>query len=123
MTETTREQLMQLKGYTFDGDTGRTLRDLYQAVGDAGYERDAPFIMPSWRDGDDMPVVLNSYLDDDGNRVHVVWQSDDAGQSIVVDIIADAPSLQKVAVDDAESCSACGGTATFLDALQALLED
>ena len=122
MTEATREQLTGLKGFTFDGDTGRTLRDLHEAVGAAGYRRDAPFVMPSWREGDETPVVLNSYLDGEGNRVHIVWQSDDAGLSRVVDIIGDAPSLEKVMADDAEACDACGGASAFRDTMQALLD-
>jgi len=123
MTETTGEQLVQLKGFTFDGDTGRTLSDLYQAVGNAGYRRDAPFVMPSWRKGDARPVVLNSYLDVEGNRVHVVWQSDDSGQSQVIDIITGAPSLEKNQGADAGACSACGDTAVFHEMMQALNDE
>lgn len=122
MTEATREQLTRLAGFTFDGDTGRTLRDLYQAVSAAGYTRDAPFVMPSWREGDETPVVLNSYLDSEGNRVHVVWQSDDAGLSRVVDIIDDAPSLERVRADDADACDACGGVGAFREMMQATLD-
>ena len=122
MTEATREKLTRLKGFTFDGDTGRTLRDLYQAVGAAGYTRDAPFVMPSWREGDPTPVVLNSYLDGEGDRVHVVWQSGDTGLSRVVDIIEDAPSLEKVRADDAETCHACGGVDAFRETMQRLLD-
>ncbi len=122
MTEATRKQVTRLKEFTFDGGTGRTLRDLYQAVGAAGYRRDAPFVMPSWREGDQTPVVLNSYLDGEGNRIHVVWQSDDAGLSQVVDIIDDAPSLEKVRAADADACDACGGAGAFRDTMQALLD-
>ncbi len=123
MAEATREKLTQLKGFTFDGDTGRTLRDLYQTVGDAGYTKDAPFVVPSWREGDDTPVVLNSYLDGGGNRVHVVWQSDSAGLSRVVDIIDDAPSLEKVRAADGDACDACSGVDAFRETMEAMLDE
>ena len=87
-------------------------------VGSAGYTRDAPFVMPSWREGDERPVVLNSYLDGEGNRVHIVWQSNAAGPSRVVDIIDDAPSLEKVRADAAD---ACGGVDAFHEMMQAIL--
>ncbi len=123
MTEATRKQVTRLKGFTFDGDTGRTLRDLSEAVGAAGYRRDAPFVMPSWREGDEIPVVLNSSLDGDGNRVHVVWQSDGAELSRVIDIIDDAPSLEKVRAADADACDACGGVAAFRETMQEMLDE
>ena len=107
MTENINKELTGLKGFTFDGNTGRTLSDLYEAVNKIGYTTDTPFVMPSWREGDERPVVVNSYLDPEGKRVHIVWHSDDSGLSHVTDIILDAPSLAKE--KEASSCEMCGG--------------
>lgn len=95
MPEDVDRILMLLKGFTFDGDTGRTIADLYAAVSGTGCTRDAPFAMPVWLEGDDVPSGVNSYLDPEGRRVQVVWQSDGSGLSRVVDVVLDAPSLAR----------------------------
>ena len=101
------KQLLELKGFTFDGDTGRTLRSLYQAVDTIGGTKDVPFVRPYQRQGHDRPAVVNAYLDPEGRRFHIIWYSDDAGLSHVDNVIFDAPSL----AEDRriESCDACGG--------------
>jgi len=98
---------MLMKGFTFDGDTGKTLADLYHAVEGMGFTRDAPFIMPVRRAGDERPAGVNSYLDPEGKRVHIIWQSDGSGLSRVVDVVLDAPSLarEKPAGGSCEMCS------------------
>jgi len=107
MVETLEKQILELKGFTFDGTTGRTPADLYRAVGALGLVRDTPFLGPTWLKGENRPVVVNSYLDPAGKRVHVVWGSDESGLSKVVDVILDAPSLEKLKSDN--SCASCGG--------------
>ena len=106
MSETVDNILMLLKGFTFDGDTGRTIDDLYAAVSGTGCTRDTPFVMPMWLEGDERPAGVNSYLDPEGKRVHILWQSDDSGVSRVVDIILDAPSLAREK-PEGESCEIC----------------
>ena len=107
MSESVDSILMLLKGFTFDGDTGRTIGDLYAAVSGTGCTRDTPFVMPLWLEGDERPAGVNSYLDPEGKRVHVLWQSDDSGVSRVVDVILNAPSLarEKPAGGSSEMCS------------------
>ena len=107
MSEDVDSMLMLLKGFTFDGDTGRTICDLYTAVSGTGCTRDAPFMMPLWMEGDKRPAVVNSYLDPEGKRVHIVWRSDNSGISRVVDIILNAPSLVREKPEDG-SCEICG---------------
>ena len=111
MSKEIDKQLVGLKGFTFDGDTGRTLSDLYEAVNTIGGTKDAPFVMPSWLKGDEKPVVVNSYFDPEGKRVHVIWNSDNSGLSHVVDVILDAPSLAKEKA--AGSCEMCGGVCSI----------
>ena len=107
MSDNADDRLMLMMGFTFDGDTGRTMADLYRAVEGLGLTRDAPFVMPLWLEGDERPAAVNSYLDPEGKRVHVIWQSDASGLSRVVDIVLDAPSLarEKPAEDSCGSCS------------------
>jgi hypothetical protein len=107
VSETANEQLIKLKGFTFDGETGRKLSDLYSAVGETGYTKDAPFVRPTWSGDNPRPGAVNSFLDTEGNRAHLIWQSDDSGLSRVVDIVLNAPSLAREATGDA--CEACGG--------------
>ncbi len=107
MSESVDNILMLLEGFTFDGDTGRTIGDLYSAVSGTGCTRDAPFVMPLWLEGDARPAAVNSYLDPEGKRVHVVWQSDESGESRVIDIVLDAPSMAREK-HDGESCDMCG---------------
>jgi len=111
MTGNINEQLKELKGYTFDGDTGRNLNDLYREVIAKGSTRDFPFMAPSWSKGNDKPSEINSYLDSDGNRFHVVWRSDDSGLSSGVDVILDAPSLKRE--EEEGSCDGCSGSCFF----------
>jgi len=106
MPETVDDKLMLLKGFRFDGDTGRTIDDLYAAVSGTGCTRDDPFIMPLWLEGDERPVAVNSYLDPEGKRFHIIWKSDRSGLSSVVDVILNAPSLAKERHAD-ESCDMC----------------
>ncbi len=106
MSGAVEENLMLLTGFTFDGDTGRTLKDLYAAVSGTGCTRDAPFVRPLWVEGRQRPAVVNSYLTPEGRRVHVVWQSDDAGLSEVVNIVLDAPSLAEEK-PRGQSCDIC----------------
>lgn len=106
MSESINEKLLNLKGYTFDGNTQRSLRDLYEAVNAIGCTRDVPFTQPSWREDIERPVAVNSYLDPEGRRIHVVWGSDSSGLSRVIDVVLNAPSL---ACEKTEtSCSGCG---------------
>ena len=106
MSEKIDSVLMLLKGFTFDGDTGRTLKDLYAAVTGTGCTRDAPFVMPTRLEGYERPAAINSYLDPDGRRIHVTWNSDESGLSTVVDVVLDAPSLAREESDH-ESCDFC----------------
>jgi len=106
MSESVDSILMLLKGFTFDGDTGRTITDLYTAVSGTGCMRDTPFVMPMWLEGDRRPAGVNSYLGPDGKRVHIVWQSDSSGLSRVVDVVLDAPSLAREK-PEGESCDLC----------------
>ena len=106
MAENIDNILMLLKGFTFDGDTGRTLKDLYAAVNGTGCTRDAPFIMPKRLEGYERPAAVNSYLDPEGRRIHVIWNSDNSGLSTVVDIILDAPSMAREKSEE-ESCDIC----------------
>jgi len=107
MSEKVDSMLMLLKGFSFDGDTGRTISDLYSAVSGTGCTRDTPFAMPIWLEGDDRPAGVNSYLDPEGKRVHIVWQSEVSGVSRVVDIVLDAPSLAREKHADGETCDMC----------------
>jgi hypothetical protein len=100
------ETLMLLKGFTFDGDTGRTIGDLYSAVGGTGCTRDTPFAMHLWLEGDERPAGVNCYLDPEGKRVHIVWKCDDSGLSRVVDVNLNAPSLARKK-SEGESCDLC----------------
>ena len=52
-------------------------------------------------------MAVNSYLDPEGKRVHVLWESEHSGLSHVVDVILNAPSLAKEKGED--SCEMCGG--------------
>jgi hypothetical protein len=106
MSESVDSKLMLLKGFTFDGDTGRTINDLYSAVTGTGCTRDTPFAMPLWLEGDERPAGVNSYLDPEGKRVHIIWQSDNSGLSRVVDVILNAPSLAREK-SEGESCDMC----------------
>ena len=99
-------QLLELKGFTFDGDTGRTLGNLYEAVGAIGGAKDAPFVRPFKLEGHDRPAVVNAYVDPEGRRFHVIWYSDEAGLSHVHNVVFDAPSLEKK--KQVDSCDACG---------------
>ncbi len=106
MSESVDSKLMLLKGFTFDGDTGRTISDLYSAVSGTGCTRDTPFAMPLWLEGDERPAGVNSYLDPEGKRIHIIWQSDNSGTSRVVDVILNAPSLAREK-PEGESCDIC----------------
>ncbi len=106
MSEKIDDVLALLKGFSFDSDTGRTINDLYSAVGGTGCTRDTPFVMPWWLEGEETPAAVNSFLGPDGRRVHVIWQSDDSGLSQVVDVVFDAPSLAREKYDGGD-CDAC----------------
>jgi len=106
MSEKIEDILMLLKGFTFDGDTGRTLKDLYAAVTGTGCTKDAPFVMSTRLEGHERPAAINSYLDPNGRRIHIVWNSDESGLSKVVDVVLDAPSLAREKSDE-ESCDIC----------------
>ncbi len=99
------KRLISLKGFTFDGNTGRTLIDLYNAVRALGGKKDAPFLAPLRIKGRDRFAVINSYLDPEGRRFQIIWQSEKSGLSEVVDIILNAPSLAK---EKSDSCEMCG---------------
>ena len=99
--------LTLLKGFSFDGDTGRTISDLYAAVDGTGCTRDVPFIMPWWGEGHDRPAAANSFLDPDGRRIRVVWKSGASGISEVTDIVFDAPSLAREKHEEGDSCDSC----------------
>ena len=118
MSESVDNILMLLKGFSFDGDTGRTIRDLYAAVSGTGCTRDTPFAMPVWLEGDERPAGVNSYLDPEGKRVHIIWQSDSSGVSRVVDVILNAPSLAKEKHEEGESCEMCS-----IDMMKAMLQE
>ena len=118
MSESVDNILMLLKGFSFDGDTGRTIRDLYAAVSGTGCTRDTPFAMPVWLEGDERPAGVNSYLDPEGKRVHIIWQSDDFGVSRVVDVILNAPSLAREKHEEGESCEMCS-----IDMMTAMLQE
>jgi hypothetical protein len=120
MSENVDGTLMLLKGFTFDGHTGRTIDDLYSAVVGTGCTMDTPFAMPSWLEGDEKPVAVNSYLDPEGKRVHVIWHSDNSGLSSVIDVVLNAPSLAKEKPED-ESCDACG--ANMMEMMKQLAEE
>ncbi len=120
MAESVNKQLMLLKGFAFDGDTGRTISDLYQALDAMGLTQDTPFVSPSWIEGDERPVGLNSYLDPEGKRVHIIWHSDNSGLSSVIDVVLNAPSLAKEKPED-ESCNACG--ANMMEVMKQLAEE
>jgi len=106
MSEKIDSVLMLLKGFTFDGDTGRTLKDLYAAVTCTGCTKDAPFVMSTRLVGYERPAAIYSYLDPDGRMIHIIWNSDESGISTVVDIVLDAPSLAREESDE-ESCDIC----------------
>ncbi len=91
MASEQKEKLAALKGFTFDGRTGRKLKDLYNAVNATGCTRAEPFVTPRWNEGEDRPEVVNRYLDAAGERVNVVWSSDSDGTSRVTEIVFDAP--------------------------------
>ncbi len=117
MSERIDKQLMDLKGFTFDGDTGRTLRDLYQSVDAIGGTKDAPFVQPFQLDGHEPPAAVNAYLDPEGRRFHIIWYSDTSGLSHVENVIFDAPSLARDKQTD--SCEGCSeGTLGILEELQ-----
>ena len=107
MSEKVDGILTLLKGFSFDGDTGRTINDLYAAVDGTGCTRDAPFAMPWWDEGDEKPAAANSFLDPDGRRVRVVWRSDESGLSQVTDVVFDAPSLAKPEHEEGDGCDTC----------------
>jgi len=118
MSEKVDGILMLLKGFTFDGDTGRTISDLYAAVDGTGCTKDTPFVMPLWLEGNERPAGVNSYLDPEGKRVHVLWQSDDSGVSRVVDVILNAPSLARDKHEEGESCEMCS-----IDIMKEMLQE
>ena len=118
MSEKVDGILMLLKGFTFDGDTGRTISDLYAAVDGTGCTKDTPFVMPLWLEGDERPAGVNSYLDPEGKRVHVLWQSDDSGLSRVVDVILNAPSLAREKHEEGDSCEMCS-----IDMMKEMLQE
>ena len=100
------KQLLDLKGFTFDSDTGRKLSDLYEAVNTIGGTKDTPFVLPFRLEGHERPAVVNAYLDPEGRRFHIIWYSEQSGLSRVDDVILDAPSLAKEKRTD--SCDSCG---------------
>ncbi len=106
MSESVDSKLMLLKGFSFDGDTGRTIDDLYAAVSGTGCTRDEPFVMPLWLEGDERPAVVNSFLDPEGKRVHIIWKLDRFELSRVVDVILNAPPLAMKRHSDG-SCEMC----------------
>lgn len=120
MSESVDSILMLLKGFTFDGDTGRTIDDLYAAVSGPGCTRDDPFVMPMWLEGDERPAGVNSYLDPEGKRVHIIWQSERSGLSRVIDVVLNAPSLAREKPED-EACDACG--ANMMEMMKQLAEE
>ncbi len=112
MAKETDNQLLSLKGFKFNGNTGKTLTDLYNAVKTMGGKKDSPFLAPLSIKGRDRFAVINSYLDPSGKRFHIVWQSDKAGLSEVVNVILNAPSLAK---EQENACEMCGdGFASIL---------
>ena len=117
MSESVDNKLMLLKGFSFDGDTGRTIDDLYAAVSGIGYTRDDPFVMPLWLEGDERPVAVNSYLDAEGKRVHIIWKLDCLGLSRVVDVVLNAPPLVMERHSDG-SCEMCS-----IDMMKEMLQE
>lgn len=117
MSESVDGKWMLLKGFTFDGDTGRTIGDLYSAVSGTGCTRDTPFAMPLWLEDDERPAGVNSYIDPEGKRVHIIWQSDDSGVSRVVDVILNAPSLAREKPEEG-SCEMCS-----IDMMKEMLQE
>ena len=107
MSEGVNDRLMLLKEFRFDGDTGRTLDDLYAAVSGTGCTRDDPFMMPLRLEDHERPAVVNSYLDPEGKRVHIVWKSDRSGLSRVVDVIPNAPPLLARETHSHGACEIC----------------
>ncbi len=101
-------KLAALKGFTFDGRTGRKLKDLYNAVNAAGCTRDEPFITPQWNEGADRPEVVNRYLDSAGKRINVVWSSGNDGTSSVTEVVLDAPPPEPK-----QKCSCDGACGIF----------
>ena len=117
MSEDVDNKLMLLKGFSFDGDTGRTLDDLYAAVSGTGCTRDDPFIMPLRLEGDEIPAAVNSFLDPEGKRVHIIWKLDTLGSSRVVDVVLNAPSLA-IEKHSHESCDMCS-----IDMMKGMLQE
>jgi len=122
MSQNIDDTLMLLKGFTFDGDTGRTLSDLYSAVTGTGCTRDTPFAMPSWVESDEKPVAVNSYLDPEGKRVHIIWSSDSSGLSSVIDVVLNAPSLAREKPKD-ELCDTCGDNMNIIEMMKQMAEE
>ena len=121
MSDSANDKLMLIRGFTFDGDTGRTMSDLYHAAEELGLTRDTPFVMPLWPEGEERPAAVNSYLDPEGKRVHIIWQSDDSGLSRVVDVVADASSLARER-SGGDSCDGCS-VEMMREALQGVAEE
>ena len=117
MSEIIDKQLMSLKGFTFDGNTGKTLADLNRAITATGCTKDIPFAAPSWVENEKTPVIVNSYLDPKGKRVHVIWHSEDSGLSKVVNVVFDAPSLERKKAEG--SCGTCQGACNPFDGIEA----
>lgn len=103
-----KARLAAMKGFTFDGSTGRRLKDLYDAVNATGCVRDEPFTTPHWNEGEDRPEVVNRYLDSEGKRINVVWNSGSDGTSRVTDVVFDAPPPEP-----RQQCSCGGGCGLF----------
>jgi hypothetical protein len=120
MSENIDDTLMLLKGFTFDGDTRRTIDDLYEAVSGTGCTRDDPFVKPVWLEGETVPAGVNSFLDPEGKRVHIIWQSEGSGLSRVVDVVLNAPTLARERPAD-ESCDACG--ANMMEMMKQMAEE
>lgn len=120
MAKEIEKQLLSLKGFKFDGNTGKTLTDLYKAVKKVGGKKDSPFLAPLPIKGRDRFAVINSYLDPSGSRFHIIWQSDKSGLSEVVDVIFNAPSLAKEKGDACETCA--DGFASILSEMQRIDE-
>jgi len=114
MRKEIERKLLDLKGFSFDSDTGRTLKDLYKVVNEIGGQKDAPFVSALPIKGRDTPAAINSYLDPDGERFHIIWQSEKSGLSHVTEVVFNAPSLAKVKNED--SCGSCNtGMSDFLE--------
>jgi len=119
MRKEMEKKLLALKGYSFDGDTGRTLKDLYKAVNDIGGQKDAPFVSSLSIKGRSAPAAINSYLDPGGERFQIVWQSESSGISHVTEIRFNVPSLAKIKNED--SCGSCN--AGMSDLLESIYKD